>query len=55
MGLFTVSNDSLTKQLDYQIVRKYWNKLAERPKNEGSQTVTKCHELKLLAQKILKA
>lgn len=45
----------LTEQSDYQIVRKYWNKLAEKPKNEGSQIVTKCHQLKLLSQKNLKA
>lgn len=39
----------LTEQLDYQIARKYWNKLAGRLKNEGSQLVTKCHQLKMLA------
>ena len=30
--------------------RKYWNKLKERLKNEGNETVTKCHQLKLLAR-----
>jgi hypothetical protein len=44
----------LTKQSDYQIARKYWNKPAERLRNEGFQTVTKCHGLKLLVSKILK-
>ncbi len=39
----------LTNQPSYQTARKYWNKLAERLKNEGSQVVTKCHRLKLLA------
>ncbi|MCK9439265.1 hypothetical protein M0Q39_04370 [Patescibacteria group bacterium] len=39
----------LTNQSNYQSARKYWNKLAERLKNEGSQVVTKCHRLKLLA------
>jgi hypothetical protein len=39
----------LTDQDDYQMARKYWNKLAERLKNEGSQVVTKCHRLKILA------
>ena len=35
---------------DYQTARKYWNKLAERLKNEGSnETVTNCHRLKLPA------
>lgn len=29
--------------------RKYWNKLAERLRTEGSEVVTKCHQLKMLA------
>jgi hypothetical protein len=29
--------------------RKYWNKLAERLRNEGNESVTKCHQLKMLA------
>lgn len=29
--------------------RKYWNKLAERLRKEGSESVTKCHQLKLQA------
>ncbi|MEK7615645.1 MAG: Bro-N domain-containing protein [Patescibacteria group bacterium] len=29
--------------------RKYWNKLAQRLREEGSEVVTKCHQLKLLA------
>lgn len=33
---------------DYQTARKYWNKLAQRLREEGSeQTVTNCHQLKL--------
>ena len=33
---------------DYQSARKYWNKLAQRLREEGSeQTVTNCHQLKL--------
>ena len=33
---------------DYQSARKYWNKLAQRLRDEGSeQTVTNCHQLKL--------
>ncbi|MBW6486074.1 MAG: hypothetical protein K0B01_08020 [Syntrophobacterales bacterium] len=35
------------KQADYQTVRKYWNKLKERLKKEGSESVIKCHRLKL--------
>ena len=29
--------------------RKYWNKLAQRLREEGSQLVTKCHQLKMVA------
>lgn len=39
----------LTQQPDYQTARKYWNKLKERLKKEGSQSVTNCHRLKLPA------
>ena len=40
----------LTEQLDYQASRKYWNKLVERLKKDGSEVVTKCHRLKMVAQ-----
>ena len=39
----------LTQQEDYQTARKYWNKLKQRLKKEGNQSVTNCHRLKLLA------
>ena len=39
----------LIQQPDYQTARKYWNKLKERLKKEGSQPVTNCHRLKLEA------
>jgi hypothetical protein len=39
----------LIQQKDYQMARKYWNKLKERLVAEGSQSVTKCHQLKLKA------
>ncbi len=39
----------LIQQPDYQTARKYWNKLKERLKNEGSQSVTNCHQLKMEA------
>jgi DNA-damage-inducible protein D len=39
----------LIQQPDYQTARKYWNKLKERLIKEGSQSVTNCHRLKLLA------
>ena len=29
--------------------RKYWNKLKQRLKSEGNQSVTNCHQLKLKA------
>lgn len=40
---------ALTEQLDEQTARKYWNKLAQRLREEGSEVVTKCHRLKLVA------
>ncbi|MCX5776689.1 MAG: Bro-N domain-containing protein [Candidatus Firestonebacteria bacterium] len=39
----------LIQQTDYQTARKYWNKLKQRLKQEGSQSVTNCHRLKLEA------
>ncbi len=39
----------LIQQIDYQAARKYWNKLKERLKKEGSESVTNCHQLKLEA------
>ena len=29
--------------------RKYWNKLKQRLKEEGNETVTNCHQLKMQA------
>ena len=40
---------ALTEQIEYQKARKYWNKLSERLKLEGSEVVTKCHRLKMIA------
>ncbi len=37
VGVLSVSADA----------RKYWNKLAQRLRDEGSQVVTKCHQLKM--------
>ena len=37
----------LIQQPDYQTARKYWNKLKERLKKEGSESVTNCHQLKM--------
>lgn len=39
----------LTLQADNLTARKYWNKLKERLKKEGSQLVTSCHQLKVTA------
>ena len=41
-GILTDSKDALT-------ARKYWNKLKQRLKEEGNETVTNCHQLKLRA------
>ena len=41
-GALTYSPNDLT-------ARKYWNKLAQRLRNEGSEVVTNCHRLKLEA------
>jgi len=40
---------ALIQQPEYQAARKYWNKLKERLKKEGSQSATNCHRLKLEA------
>ncbi len=39
----------LSNQANFIKARKYWNKLAERLRKEGSEVVTKCHRLKMLA------
>ena len=38
---------ALTDQVDDYTARKYWNKLAQRLREEGSEVVTFCHQLKL--------
>jgi DNA-damage-inducible protein D len=38
----------LLQQPDFQTARKYWNKVKELLKKEGSQSVTNCHHLKLI-------
>ncbi|MBI4453733.1 Bro-N domain-containing protein [Candidatus Woesearchaeota archaeon] len=40
----------LTEQIDFQMARKYWNKLSQRLREEGSEVVTNCHQLKLPAE-----
>lgn len=40
----------LTEQPDFQKSRKYWNKLKQRLLEEGNQTVTNCHQLKMTAK-----
>ena len=39
----------LTGSPDYNTGRKYWNKLKQRLKEEGSELVTNCHQLKMRA------
>lgn len=41
----------LTEQTDFDTARKYWNKLKQRLKNEGSQLVSNCHQLKMRSPK----
>ncbi len=41
---------SVLIEKDHQSARKYWNKLSERLKKEGAnESVTKCHQLKMVA------
>jgi hypothetical protein len=40
----------LTEQAYELTARKYWNKLKQRLKDEGNETVTNCHQLKMLAR-----
>ena len=40
---------ALIQQIDYQTARKYWNKLKERLKKEGNESVSNCHQLKFEA------
>ena len=39
----------LTESKDYLTARKYWNKLKQRLLTEGNETVTNCHQLKIMA------
>jgi len=41
---------ALTQQPDFQLARNYWKVLKNRLKNEGSETVTKCNQLKMTAE-----
>ena len=40
----------LIQQKDFQTARNYWKVLKNRLKNEGSEVVTKCNRLKMLAE-----
>ncbi len=39
----------LTESKDFQTARKYWNKLKQRLREEGFESVTNCHQLKMPA------
>ncbi|MFZ2192636.1 MAG: hypothetical protein WAV31_00120, partial [Candidatus Moraniibacteriota bacterium] len=40
---------ALIDQLDFKKAKSYWTTLKNRLKNEGSQLVTKCDQLKLIS------
>ena len=40
----------LIQQPDFQTARNYWKVLKNRLKKEGSESVTKCNRLKMLAE-----
>lgn len=44
---FSVVDVALTDSPDRNTGRKYWNKLKQRLKGEGSELVTNCHQLKM--------
>lgn len=44
---FSVVDVVLTDSPDHNTGRKYWNKLKQRLKEEGSELVTNCHQLKM--------
>ncbi len=41
---------AILMEQDFQTARKYWNKLIQRLREEGSEVVTNCHQLKLVAE-----
>ncbi|MBN2653034.1 MAG: Bro-N domain-containing protein [Spirochaetales bacterium] len=41
--------NALTDAENHTTARKYWNKLAQRLREEGSEVVTNCHRLKILS------
>ena len=49
-GIEQRRNENLIQQPDYQAARNYWKVLKNRLNKEGSEPVTKCNRLKLVAE-----
>ena len=41
----------LVQQVNYQVARNYWKVLKDRLKKEGSESVIKCNQLKMLEER----
>ena len=52
MWFFSVIDiiQALTQQSDYQAARNYWKVLKNRLQKEGNESVTKCNQLKMVAE-----